>query len=180
MDSIKLIVKKMSDSVKTYYNIMKKNSMTEHRETITQDETWGIDALFSQNNSIENSGDDNLDIAILFNLDDDHNISGKNQSQNGITCDTRNLINGEKELKAQNELNSDLIISIDSETNIDNKAQLNLRQQAQTDLKKFSAKSLTDLEPSKNAHVAFKLELIDPDIKPIRCKMRPLAHNSKD
>ena len=44
----------MSDSVNTYYNIMKKNSMTKQKETIIQDEAWGIDALFSQNNSIEN------------------------------------------------------------------------------------------------------------------------------
>ena len=72
-----------------------------------------------------------------------------------------------------------LIVSIDNEINIDNEALLNLRQQAQTELNKFS-KSLTDLEPSKNAHVAFKIELIDPGIKPIRCKMRKLAHNLKD
>ena len=101
----------------------------------------------------------------------------KNQSQYGSTDKTRDLISGEKELEAQNELNSDPILSTDNEINIDNKALLYLRQFAQTELKKFSAKSLTDLEPSKNAHVAFKIELIDPDIKPIRCKMRPLAHN---
>ena len=47
-------------------------------------------------------------------------------------------------------------------------------------LKKFSAKYLTELEPIKNAHVAFKIVFIDPDIKPKRCMMRPLAHNLKD
>ena len=78
---MKLIVKKMSDSVKTYYNIMKKNSMTKQKEIIIQDETWGINALFSKNNSIENSEDDNLEIVILFNFEDDHKISEKNQSQ---------------------------------------------------------------------------------------------------
>ena len=71
----------MSDSVKTYYNIMKKNSMTKQKEIIIQDETWGINALFSKNNSIENSEDDNLEIVILFNFEDDHKISEKNQSQ---------------------------------------------------------------------------------------------------
>ena len=39
---------------------------------------------------------------------------------------------------------------------------------------------MIELEPSKNAHVAFKIELIDPNIKPISCKMRPLPHHLKD
>ena len=63
---------------------------------------------------------------------------------------------------------------------IHNEELKNLRQEAQTELKKYSAKFLTDLEPSKNSHVSFKIELVDPGIKPIRCKMRPLAHNLKD
>ena len=71
-------------------------------------------------------------------------------------------------------------MSINNENNNDNESQLNLRQQSRTELKKFSAKSLTDLEPSKNAHIAFNLELIDQDIKPIICKMKSLAYNFKD
>ena len=46
--------------------------------------------------------------------------------------------------------------------------------------KKYSAKSLTDLEPSKNAHVEFKIEFNYPNMKPIRCKVRPLSHNLKE
>ena len=68
---MKSIVKKMSHSVSTYYDIIKKNSMNKQNETIIQDEAWSIDALFSQNNSIQNSEENNLEIAILFNLDDD-------------------------------------------------------------------------------------------------------------
>ena len=55
-----------------------------------------------------------------------------------------------------------------------------LRETASIELKKYSAKSLTELEPSKNAHVEFKIELIDPNMKPIRCKVRPLPHNLKE
>ena len=45
-----------------------------------------------------------------------------------------------------------------------NEAFENLRQMAHTELKKYSVKLLTELEPSKNAHVTFKIELIDPGI----------------
>ena len=55
-----------------------------------------------------------------------------------------------------------------------------LRIKAQDELKKYAANSLTDLEPSKNSEVSFKIELMDPNMKPIRCKMRPIAHNLKD
>ena len=44
----------------------------------------------------------------------------------------------EKKNSRQNELNSDLIVSIDNEITIDNEALLNLRQQAQTELKILS------------------------------------------
>ena len=51
---------------------------------------------------------------------------------------------------------------------------------ASDELKKYSAKSITELELSKNAHVEFKIELIDPNMKPIRYKVRPLLHNLKE
>ena len=67
----------------------------------------------------------------------------------------------------------DIDISDEEELNL-------LRQKAQEELKKYAANSLTDLEPSKHSEVSFKIELTDPNMKPIRCKMRPIAHNLKD
>ena len=45
-----------------------------------------------------------------------------------------------------------------------------LREMASIELKKYSAKSLTELEPNTNAHVEFEIKLIDPNMKPIRPK----------
>ena len=46
-------------------------------------------------------------------------------------------------------------------------------------LKQISAKSVIDLKPTINHDVAFEIELIDPNQKPLRCKFRPL-HNLKE
>ena len=125
----------MSESASTYYNIMKKKLHEQTKKTIYKDEACDIDALFCQNNSIENSEEESLVIAIRnsINLDDYikcQKISDENQSQYGIADETRDLISGEKELEAQNELNSDHILSIDNKINIENAAILNLRPQA--------------------------------------------------
>ena len=55
-----------------------------------------------------------------------------------------------------------------------------VRQEAYELLEKQSATSLADLQPHKNSRVAFKIRLLDPYMRPIRCRVRPLAYHLKE
>jgi ethanolamine utilization protein EutQ (cupin superfamily) len=48
------------------------------------------------------------------------------------------------------------------------------------ELEEIAAKSLVDLKEKADSSVLFKIELINPDQEPIRCKMRPLPYNKKE
>ena len=54
------------------------------------------------------------------------------------------------------------------------------REVVADELKQISAKSVIDLEPTINHDVAFEIEFIDPNQKPLRCKFRPLPYNLKE
>ena len=61
------------------------------------------------------------------------------------------------------------LFNIDQETSDNEEKMSTLRIKAQDELKKYAANSLTNLEPSKNSEVSFKIELMDPNMKPIIC-----------
>jgi hypothetical protein len=44
-----------------------------------------------------------------------------------------------------------------------------VREHLENKLKECSAKSLCELKPEKNTNVAFKIQLIDQKMKPIKC-----------
>ena len=48
------------------------------------------------------------------------------------------------------------------------------------ELKKISADSVSDLTPLINTDIAFRIDFIDPQQKPIKCKCRPLPYNLKE
>ncbi|RNA25784.1 Retrovirus-related Pol poly from transposon, partial [Brachionus plicatilis] len=56
---------------------------------------------------------------------------------------------------------------------------VNVRKTIMNELETISANSVTDLTPSKNNDIAFKIELIDPRQTPITTKSRPLPYNLK-
>ena len=60
------------------------------------------------------------------------------------------------------------LFNIEQETSDNEEKMSTLRIKEQDELKKYAANSLTDLEPSKNSEVSFKIELMDPNMKPIR------------
>ncbi|CAF0940190.1 unnamed protein product [Brachionus calyciflorus] len=61
-----------------------------------------------------------------------------------------------------------------------NEFELNkMRERIMDSLKTVSANSVIDLEPNKNNDFALKIELIDPNTKPITTKCRPLPNNLK-
>ena len=55
----------------------------------------------------------------------------------------------------------------DQETSDNEEKMSTFRIKAQDELKKYAAGSLTDLKPIKNSEVSFKIELMDPNMKPI-------------
>ncbi|CAF1049721.1 unnamed protein product, partial [Brachionus calyciflorus] len=62
-----------------------------------------------------------------------------------------------------------------------NEFELNkMRERIIDSLKTVSANSVIDLEPNKNNDFAFKIELIDPNTKPITTKCRLLPYNLKN
>jgi len=54
-----------------------------------------------------------------------------------------------------------------------------VRKNIMNELKTISAESVTDLTPSKNMDIAFKIELLDPNQTPITTKSRPLPYHLK-
>ena len=54
------------------------------------------------------------------------------------------------------------------------------REVVAAELKQIAAKAVTDLNPTFNNDVAFQIEFIDPNQKPLKCKCRPLPYNLKD
>ena len=54
-----------------------------------------------------------------------------------------------------------------------------VRNTVQHELEKQSDGSLQELQPYKNARVAFKIRLLDANTRPIKCRIRPLAFHLK-
>ncbi|RNA43580.1 hypothetical protein BpHYR1_048952 [Brachionus plicatilis] len=89
------------------------------------------------------------------------------------TIDFKELLNSEK----TETLNEKEPINI--EKNWTKTEIVNVRKTIMNELETISANSVTDLTPSKNNDIAFKIVLIDPRQTPIRTKSRPLPYHLK-
>jgi hypothetical protein len=78
----------------------------------------------------------------------------------------------------QEELNSQLVKE-PKLPQIDEKKWQETRERVYKQLEACSANSMCDLEPTKNKDSAFRIELKNPDIEPIKSKMRPVAYHLK-
>ena len=54
-----------------------------------------------------------------------------------------------------------------------------VRENIMNKLNEIKANSVTDLTPNKNTDIAFKIDLTDPNQKPITTKSRPLPYHLK-
>ena len=54
------------------------------------------------------------------------------------------------------------------------------REKLQTQFEKCAAKSIKDITGGVKTDVKFEIQLLNPNQRPIYCKMRPLPHNIKD
>jgi len=71
-------------------------------------------------------------------------------------------------------------IDVKESTIVEEEKLQEIREIINSELKEISINKVEELKPTTNTNTVFKIELIDPNQKPIKNKCRPLPYHLKD
>ena len=128
---------------------------------------------------IKEESEENDEVKLISDKNINFEIKNSSDERQSVTS-VEESSNAENESDLDNfELNDTVVKPIEYE-HIDRNEFIEAESKIKEEFESISANSVADLVPEINHGFTFKIEFIDPNQKPIRCKCRQLPWNLKD